>query len=278
MKKLTLVHRAIAFVLAAGLVVPACLPPEEGPALPPAESMQMDLGVFTGGLTAAKGDASEAAAEASKANFQNAALRVGLLNLTVGLGLVAPTAALAAALSAEPRFEAGTWIWTYELQAGGETIEAELTGWYEGFQRQGTTLELEMRVTCTACAAMPADYLWYTGSFQLDGAAGHWQLYNPDIAQADQSFLRIDYAIADETHRSLTFENVRTDGSPDASDFIDYTRDGDLLTIQVHDESEGQEYMAEGDLQTGAGWIEVPGYNSGAKACWDADQLDVACE
>ena len=275
MKKLNLIHRAVALILTACLVAPGCLPAEEGPALPPAESMQMDMSVFTGGLTAAKGDEST---DASKANFQNAALRVGLLNLTVGLALVPPAAVLAAALSAEPRFEAGTWIWTYELQSGGETFEAELTGWFEGFLREGTTLELEMRVTCTACAAMTEDYLWYTGSFQVDGAAGHWQLYNPQIAQADQSFVRIDYAIDDETHRSLTFENVRTDGSADAGDIIDYTRDGDLLAISVEDISDGQSYLAEGDLRTGAGWIEVPGYNGGEKACWDADQLDVACE
>lgn len=277
-RTVTLPTRLLALVLVAGLSASGCLATEEGPELPPVESMQLDLAAFTGALSADKADDPSDAGTTSKANFQNAAFRVGLLNLAIGAALIPPTLVFAAAVNTQPRFEQGEWIWEYSVTAGGQTFAAHLTGWFEGHLRTGTTLELEMRVTCTGCAVPTEDFLWYAGSFDTAGAYGYWQFFHPEIAQDDQTFVRIDYVVSGDRERSLTFENLRSDGHPDAGDLIDYTLSGDLLTLLVHDASASLDYSAAADLATGEGWLQVPGYLGGAQACWDGEQYDVACE
>ncbi len=254
-----------ATLLASGLT--GCA--QDGPELPPAESMSMDISAFSGN---AKSDA-----PGLKTHFNAAALRVWWLNTSLVLHLAVPRLVLAAALSAPAEFADGVWTWSFDAKHGAKSVNATLAGRFESKEETGDTLELEMRVTCTHCKVPTDDFLWYTGTFELGKRKGHWQLFNPEIKQDDKTFVRIDWEVTDTTHRTLTFTNKRTDGHEDAGDIIAYKRDGDSLSVTVHDESKKLDYSAEIDVATNIGWLKVPDFNKGEKACWDGERKNVAC-
>ena len=265
---------AAAAIAALFTTLNACQSADEGPELPPKESMSMDISAFS---AAAKTDKADEVA--SKKNFNQAAFRVGWLNTSIVLALASPRLIFAAALSTEPTFADGKWTWSFSTGGAAQRFKAELKGWFEGNARDGNTMELEMRVGCTGanCKLKVTDFLWYTGHFELGKRKGFWQFYNPDITQDDKTFVHIEWAVTDATHKKLTFTNKRTDGHPDAGDIIAYARDGDAVTVDVHKAVDKIDYSAEIDVHTGIGWLQVPGYNGGAKACWDGSHNDVAC-
>jgi len=212
------------------------------------------------------------------ANFNSAALRVGWLNTTIGLALAAPAAVLATALTVEPVFEEGKWLFDYSVVSGADEYSAVLSAWFDGNLKTGLWLNLEMAVTCTACKVKTEDYLWYSGRFHTEEAKGHWQFFNPEIAQDDQKLVRIDYQVTDATHATLDFTNNRTDGHEGGGDTVAYAREGDLIHISVHDESDALDYDVEWSITTKEGYLQVPGYNEGEMACWDSNRLNVDCQ
>ena len=265
--------RLVSLGLALVFVVASCKAEDEaqeGPQLPPPESMTLDLSPFTG--TASKEGAGP------KSNFNNAALRVGVLNLFVRASLLPPAAVLRAALTVRPIFEDGKWIWEFDHSHGGASYAAVLTAWFDNSEREGDSLELAMAITCPTCKIPTTDFTWYTGHFEIGGGRGTWQFFHPGIEQDDQTFVTIDYTVTDLTHRAITATNNRADGHEDAADVIAYALDGDRLQISFHDENEGLDYVAQASLATKAGWLEVPNYNDGEKACWDSELQNVDCE
>jgi len=209
-------------------------------------------------------------------NFRAAAGRVGLLTGGLWLALVPPVAVFAVAVSQNPVFEDGQWIWDFSARSGGHRYGAVLTGWFDGGLREGTFLNLEMMVTCTSCRVPTENYVWYTGRFNTDGTDGAWTFFSPEIDNADQSFIEIAYDVTDDTHKSLTFTNIRVDGHEDAGDIIEYRRDGDMGRVSVHDASATEDYLAEWTI-LGDGFLHVPGYNMGEPACWDENQVNTPC-
>ncbi len=266
---------ALLCVVLASSTLAACQAAEEGPELPPGESMSMDIAAFS-----SSGKTDKADDTGSKKNFNQAAFRVTWLNTSILLALASPRLVFAAALSTEPTFADGKWTWSITAGNAAKRFTAELTGWFEGNAKTGNTLELEMRVTCkgVSCKLKIDNFLWYTGHFEFGKRKGYWQFYNPDIKQDDKTFVHIDWQVTDATHRKLTFTNKRTDGHKDANDVIAYERDGDALSVDVHDADAKLDYSAEIDVHTGVGWLQVPNYNGGAKACWDGSHNDKACE
>lgn len=242
----------------------------DGPPLPPAESMSIDISAFN---NSAKSDA-----PGLQTHFNAAALRVGLLNTWVVVALAVPRLVFAAALSTEPTFEDNKWVWSFDATQAGKPLNATLTGAFDTKNDTGTTLELAMNVTCGHCKVPTDNFRWYTGTFLTGERKGHWQFFNPEITTADQTFVRIDWEVTDERHRTLTFTNGRTDGHEDAGDIIKYERAGDKLSVNVHDASKKLDFAAEIDTATGAGWLQVPDFNKGEKGCWGADRKNVACE
>lgn len=246
---------------------------EAGPPLPPVSSMTMDISAFQSGKADGKADTT-----GPKANFNNAAVRVWWLNASIVTALTVPAATLAAALTVEPVFEDGKWIYDFNVTSGGHTYQALLEGWFDGGLKEGIDLNISMTVTCTACKTPLQDFVFYTGKFDTDGTNGYWQFFNPEITAEDKTFVKVDYEILDDTHRTLTFTNNRTDGDAKAGDIITYSIDGDTAHVSVHVEEEGLEYDAEWSISTTAGWLEIPDYNDGNRACWDASHLNVDCE
>ncbi len=247
---------------------------QDGPSLPPSESMTMDLGGFTAAGEAGKSDDIDTA---KKSHFNQAAIRVGWLNTSIVLALAAPVAVFRAALSQQPIFEDGSWQWDFSAKSGADLFNAHLKGTFASGARDGDLLDLEMKVTCTGCKVPTQDFVWYTGHFLLGDGKGHWQFFDPEIGGSDSQVLRIDYDVTDAAHRTLTFVNNRTDGHADAGDVIEYKREGDLASVFVHDESKALDYYAETSRSTGEGYLQVPNFNGGEKACWDGGHHDAPC-
>lgn len=250
---------------------------EEGPPLPSLATMTMDLSTFNESQNAAL-KPGKADGVGPKANFNAAAWRVGWLNLSISAALTGPTFVLGLALTDYPSWDNGVWTWDVHGMQGGNEHQALLKAWFDGNLKEGVWLNLSMQVTCTNCKVPTEDFLWYTGKFHTTEQRGHWQFFNPEIAQEDQTFVRIDYEVTDDTHKQLTFTNLRTDGHEDAGDIIIYQRDGDLAHVSVDDKNEALYYVVEWSISKGSGVIEVPGHNDGNPACWDENQLNVDCE
>ncbi len=251
---------------------------EEGPPLPPEGSMRIELALFEGGENLAT-DEGKADGVGPKANFNNAAIRVWWLNTAIALNLAVPVVTFAAALSDNPSYADGEWLWDFSTKTNdGKEVSAVLRGWFDGGLKEGIFLNLEMKVTCETCKVPTEDYIWYTGRFNTAGTDGHWQFFNPEIAQEDQTFIKIEYDVTDDTHKSLIFTNLRTDGHEDAGDIIEYSVDGDTAHVSVHDEDKALDYTTEWSLSDGTGWLIVPDFNEGEKACWDGAQQNAECK
>ncbi|MFH0901832.1 MAG: hypothetical protein V2A73_14475 [Pseudomonadota bacterium] len=251
----------------------ACRPADsDAPELPPADTMKMDMS-----FPADQGGAL-VSAENNRANYSNAAIRVFALNAAVLLALAPPAVALAAALNTVPAFEEGKWHWRFSATNGTIAYDSELTGWFEGNARTGAKLKLNMVVSCPACVVPTTDFLWYEGEFETSGTNGYWLFYNPEISQEDKKFVKMEYTLTDATHRSLTFTNIRTDGHEDAGDLIDYSRDGDAAKVLVSDKSKNEDYEVGWSISDRDGFIHVPGYNNGERACWNESLINTACE
>lgn len=267
-------------VLAAGLLLPACFQAEEeGPPLPAKESMTIDLSIFeTKHQALFPGKADDPLdLVGERANFNNAAVRVGLLNGWVVAHLTGPALVWGTAMLAEPVWENGKWVWDFEATFLAKKYQSVLSAWYDGNLKEGVWLNLEMEVTCLACPVPTDNYLWYTGRFNTNGNEGYWLFNNPEIELEDQSHVRIDYEYEDTTHKSVTATNIRLDGHETANDEIVYEVDGDTAHVSVHDESDGLDYVVEWSITTMAGWVQVPGYNGGDKSCWDALLVNTDC-
>jgi len=274
--------RYLALVLGAllvlGLAVMACDSGEEdtvGPPLPALETMTFNIQAFQGG---GKADKADDPAPGEKANFNNAAARVWWLNASLAVRLVVPVLVFAAAINTQPIYEVGFWTWEISAGSGDSTYTAVLVGWYDGNLREGVHLNLEMAITCLSCAKPLDGFISYDGRFNTDGSDGHWQFYSTDIENDNQSLVRIDYDVIDDSNKTLTLTNNRVDGHEDAGDIITYSVAGDQASIEVSDKSEGLDYEAHWSISTTAGTLTVPGYNNGEEACWDAQHVNTDCQ
>ena len=248
-----------------------------GPLLPPTDSMKMEP--FPSAQLSEEGAADSGKADGAtpKANFNNAAFRVGWLNTSVVLGLATPVLLFAKAVSVQPDFMDGKWVWVYTLKSGADTYESVLEGWFEDHLRDGDFLNLELKTTCTACKTPLDNFLLLSGELDTKGTDGVWQSFSPDLATDGGKLWRIAYDVKDGDHRTITFTNGRTDGGDGAGDVVEYARDGDLARVSVKDVSEALDYVSEWSVTTGAGWLQVPDYNNGDKACWDKERKNADC-
>lgn len=240
-------------------------PKEPGaPALPPSESLSLDLGFFS------ERQARSASGNETRFNFANAQLRAAVINLAVAVVVTPPALALDAAVHSVPSPQQdGSWIWTYTFVRGQEDVRLQLRG------APGPDQMLwQMRVTAPS-ADPPLDrVLWFEGTTRRTGG-GEWTLHDLALPGAP-AVLEVDYQLATHGDRFLTFTNVKAE-SPELGDRLTYSEDGADASIDFDDVSAGEEWFIEWDTGTGAGSLQVPGYRDGERSCWDENQNDSAC-
>src|SRR5690606_16347802 len=106
-------------------------------------------------------------------NWFNAAGRVTIVSLAIGVHLIVPHAATEAATQVQPYVEDGTWIWENTVTHEGRTVTFRLEGTPEG-------TEIDWRMLISADDLGGADYdafELYNGTTSLDGKSGTWRLY-----------------------------------------------------------------------------------------------------
>lgn len=261
--KNSLARCALAGLITTSVALAGCQT-DEPPELPRATTMSVDIEAMAAAPAVAK-DAPSSAAPSEYNNFANAWLRVKVLQLYAAGVVVVPALAIGAALLQDPSFDGDRWIWT--ITVAGVTGELEVShSLIEGF-------DVELYVT----GGELDRFLWVEGNFGDGTGTGEWVLHDPDITGGDDSALAIRWTYAADDDRSLTYE-VLSSASPDVGDSITYAVSGNTASVVYTDASDaGLVAEIEWDRTTGVGSLEVPGYNNGERACWDASFVNAAC-
>ncbi len=262
-------RRFLTVFLVAVLAVPAALalgcgddnkPGDKAPALPSAETMTLDLSLFTGASAAP-------AAPETQANFNHAVVSVGVVSLVTAAILAPPEFAFALAAHTVPtRQEDGSWMWIYTGTYQGKDWQFRLNG-----KRVSDGVDWRMD------AQLPGESagLWFRGHTESDGNSGQWILTdftqegNPDVLQIDWL-----HNSAQDAFLDITLIDTENDFY---SSTVTYQVSGTDYSLFFSNAStvETLEVLWNGD--THAGSIRAPGFNGGERACWDADLQDVTC-
>ena len=207
-------------------------------------------------------------------NWFNASLRVGIVSAAIGVHLIVPAAATAAAVQADPYVEDGTWIWENTMTINTSDVTFRLEG-----TPDGTEIDWRMFISSADLGGESYDtFELYDATTPLDGKSGTWRLfYEIDGARTEVLDATFDVTSADE--REITFTIPETNPNPDArGSTVRYAADGDARLFDWHQEPEDYDHLVEWDEETKAGSITADNYNDGERACWDEDLEDVACE
>ena len=276
LKKETL-RRAIPVVLLAFLSFTACKdnpadPQEtEKPPLPPLSSMQLDLSFFSGGA-AHTGKAS--GIETPGPNFNNAALRLLVINATVTLAMAVPVATFGAAISQQPVLQSdGKYHWVFSVTENGKTYQADLAGSLDLANAESVW---EMRITLPNATPAINNFLWYSGRAKLDNSAGEWHVFDPLQPDAGIEVLHIDWSHPSSEEATLIFTIVKP-GIPENGDKLTYSSIDTDRDVVLLDQSSGDSIQIHWDAVTGEGYLIAPNYRNGEKSCWDGQQNDTTC-
>jgi hypothetical protein len=236
-------------------------PQAEAPQLPPAESLNLDLGFFEAL------NSPQLSASGTHLNFLNAAVRAAYINVAVVTVLTPPYQAFALALHADPVAQGdGSYLWVFTWRDQGQDHQIRLRG-----LPNGGVVEWELYV---AFAGQDAE-LWFRGQSHLDRDEGFW-VFQDFTRDGDPEVLRIDWDLTQENHASLVFLNI-DDGDEEEGDRLSYLGTGANKSIEFFDASLQMTWDIEWNEVNHAGSLQVPDYRNGERACWDTSLLDVDC-
>jgi hypothetical protein len=261
MNKITLT----ALITASALTVATGCVQEEPPDLPPVGTMTAELGTMQDAPPAAKN--ADPAVAGDYANFANAWVRVNVLRLYATGVVAVPAVAMALALTQEPRQQGNSWLWS--LTIGEVTGDLELTA--------GLVSGYDVGLYVTNPSEGLDQYLWIEGHANTALSEGYWVGHSVDLPAGDDELVEISWTYLADDDRSLEFSNVSS-ASEDVGDVIAYAVNGTTATVVYDDASEPEKVATIiWDTVTGVGSIQVPLYNDGNAACWDASFVNVAC-
>lgn len=237
----------------------------QAPALPPEDSMALDLPSFlsndtSGALTARSVTATHVAVAAASV--------VGV-TVAVNLALVVPRAAFAGTVVVQPEENNGLWTWNklFPLLGLETTLEAEA--------QDGDAVEVRMYVDGTGANTQQFDhFLWFDGTHRP--TAGTWRFYD-NSTQAP--VVKVAWALSSATDRTLSFSNV-TNGLPASGDSIVYALAGTDASMEIHDARDNNgdsvDFAVHWDTETGAGSLS----RNAESLCWDTamnQHADIPC-
>jgi hypothetical protein len=238
------------------------------PLLPPAQSMKINLSNF--GLL--QSTLTKPVFPTTQNNYNNAVMRVAIVNTVVAVHMIIPSAIFAAALAEKPILgQDGKFHWIFQTKAGVTTFEADLAGWIVHSEQK---VYWEMYVTNPLMVPSLDKFIWYDGWSGIENKQGQWVFYNPQKPDEGETQLQIDWYYNNENDAQLTFKNM-WESSSDAGDELDYVVADNNRSMDFLDVSKNETWQIFWDAETTAGYLHVPGYNSGEPAYWDENHQDI---
>jgi len=244
-------------------------PTTQGPNIPPLTTFAIDFSAFpdTAGAAAKLADVQ------SFDNWGWSRVNVFVWNVVITVHAVVPVAAYVEAFNHIPQQqEDGSWVWTYDVIVGNDTVTAEL---HAGTNAEGLDWEMYL-----SKSGEFTNFLWYAGQHDLLYTQGTWTLYkNPaDPVQ----FVAIEWHrnLVDST-ADIKYTNIEP-GSAGNGGYITYGTTTDLTYDAFYDIfiAEQEHYIdIEWNLDTHIGRVlDSTHFEDAAWHCWDEHLEDVACD
>ncbi|MDZ7682173.1 MAG: hypothetical protein U5J63_10815 [Fodinibius sp.] len=201
----------------------------------------------------------------SAQNFSRAAFTALVMKGIVELNLAIPRALLTAANNSDAELNGdGDWEWNFTKTARDTSFEVRLRASrtsqdsvYWAFNVTNPSLDLD-------------NQLFFDGTTNADGTEGRWAYYNWKNTATQQQVSRVNWTVNAEDNLQLTLE-VTSDRNGNQGDYIDYTFEDSLKTVIYYDNSEDEQTEIQFNVNSKAGYIIAPDFNSGNKACWDGE-------
>lgn len=235
------------------------------PTLPTMESMTLDLSTFNEEMSSQDGTS-----DTEYTNFNNAVFLASLLDPVVDWSFGLPRKLFETAKDIDANLnERDEWVWTYSKSANQETYEVRLVG----RRQNANTLYWECYVTSTDQNIK--DFLFFTGTSNNSGTEGTWTYY--DIITLNDQSPEIESTWSmQENSASLMFE-VLGEENEYTGDTVEYSFNGTLKNVVFNNVHISETSEMQWNTETLAGYLIVPSYNNGEKACWDSNFQNVAC-
>lgn len=251
------------------------------PALPSVSTMKPALDFYgveaptLDGQSLATGKPSDAllrSAPGDHSNWINAYVRAVFITLATYYVLDVPIAAFAIAVHSVPQAQDdGSYLWTYIF------VDNEIEHSVFLYGTPGDeTVAWRMEVSSNN-PALPLDhFVWFDGESRRDDTGGYWQFYQPVGETDGTETIRIDWTKAGRHEGTLEL-TVNGSGLENEGDTLTFTGMKHASSIEYYDASEDFRSQILWRAN-GTGSITVPDYNEGQPACWDPQQINVACD
>jgi len=249
-------------------------PTAQAPDLPPQSTFVMPFDGFVE-QSAAQIPSGESLAAMTKLNWGQSAVRIGVWNLLIGVGLAVPVASFIEAFNHDPvQLEDGSWQWSYSVTIDGAQPQ-EYT-----CRLVGNTVDNEVHWSMyLSQTGVFDDYLWYTGTNNLPSTEGTWTVNRgPDYGVP---FLQIDWHRNVESQTGdLKYTNVIPDDAENGG-YIFYGSNTDAAYDRFYNiYNKGQENLTriEWNFANKNGRVKDEHFYLNIDwHCWDSNLDDVDC-
>ncbi len=256
-------------ILAIGLAMTftSCEKAPEVMALPPKESLQIDLDVFP------KANDGTKSLELPGPNFNHSAGNVIIWNLGIAANIFVPIVAYAEAFNHEAVYLGdNSWEWSYSVNIGLNTYVASLIG--ERINNQ----EFSMTMYLTKSGMNGYEnFEWFSGVIRYDHTAASWTMNRNPASKV--AFLDIVYHKDFEAETAdIRYKCVDPDNNL-YNAFIEYGIDPeyDYDAYYTISNTAGTTYI-EWNTETAAGRVsDLVQYGDDGWRCWDTLLQDVVC-
>ncbi len=191
------------------------------------------------------------------------------------------TAMFDGADAVQPDQQSDGFHWTYPVVDAANVLDADLKGRARGV----TDIVWEMRVTSGSTTPALTDFLVFSGTSNLifrnqewTTEEGQWKVFDHTAPSTQTALLDVFWFLTGADSWRLVFINTKT-GSPNLGDQFEFQSTIDLRRVEYLDQSAGPpRSVIEWNTTTNAGSIASATFNGGAKACWNAQFLNAACQ
>jgi hypothetical protein len=263
--KSRLVLGSLALIAVAAACDSATEPVFEGaPPLPPLQSLYADVSFFEDEIANGSGQGTHFLAAVS-----------GMMDARNSFSgsLEFPIAILDGANTITPDDAGGTYHWRFVTTVDDQTFDTDLSGRARGVV-DGVW---EMRVTSATTSPQLNQFLWATGTAELENVFGEWLIFDPSTPAVRTQFLRVSWQRTVESYRAV-FTNTRV-GDARNGEKVDYESASVIRRIIHLGNSSPPNTISQilWNTSTNEGHILSPSYNGGQQACWDSLLQNQAC-